>query len=495
MRRYRKWIFVLLSLLLCVLVARQHRSLSAERALGRPMAQEEAFATAPPVLALTTVALGGFRGLIANALWIRAIRLQDEGRYFELVTLSDWITKLQPDNSVVWAMQAWNMTYNISVQFESYSDRWLWVRSGMELLRDEGLRYNPDSVDLYRELAWFFQDKIGSNTDHAHWVYKEAWAGEMVKVVGRSGRLEGLSSDRADVARARVQTLGERYKMDLTLMQQIDHRYGPLDWRTPDAHAIYWSIRGLQNLKHRTDLLPLRRVVWQSVQRSFHRGRLVENQVDRRVEFAPNLDMAENVNRTFEEMKRLEPDKEEYVARAQRHFVGDAISFMYSNSRQADAMRWFELARENFRGMVPEGMTLDEFVVDHVTSQVEKGKMGRIVALLEGLMGQHYYHLALGDDDRANGYALLTRRVWERYQARNRDALGHLSLPSIESLRQRVREQIRNGGHGFSAALRAQLESQSGVTGGREVGSEGRSDSNPQPRPKSPESAPNRPRL
>ena len=143
MRRYRKWMFVLLSLLLCVQVARQHRSLSAERALGRPAAREEAFATAAPVLALTTVALGGFRGLIANALWIRAIRLQDEGRYFEMVTLSDWITKLQPDNSVVWAMQAWNMTYNISVQFESYSDRWLWVRSGMELLRDEGLRYNP----------------------------------------------------------------------------------------------------------------------------------------------------------------------------------------------------------------------------------------------------------------------------------------------------------------------------------------------------------------
>ena len=31
---------------------------------------------APPVLAFTTKALGGFRGLIANALWIRATELQ-----------------------------------------------------------------------------------------------------------------------------------------------------------------------------------------------------------------------------------------------------------------------------------------------------------------------------------------------------------------------------------------------------------------------------------
>jgi len=50
--------------------------------------------TAPPVLAFTTVALGGFRGLIANALWIRAIELQEQDKYFEKVQLTDWITKL-----------------------------------------------------------------------------------------------------------------------------------------------------------------------------------------------------------------------------------------------------------------------------------------------------------------------------------------------------------------------------------------------------------------
>ena len=51
---------------------------------------------APPVLAFTTVALGGFRGLIANALWIRANELQENDKFFEMVQLSDWITKLEP---------------------------------------------------------------------------------------------------------------------------------------------------------------------------------------------------------------------------------------------------------------------------------------------------------------------------------------------------------------------------------------------------------------
>ena len=44
---------------------------------------------APPMLAFTTVALGGFRGLISNALWIRASDLQDEDKFFEAMQLVD----------------------------------------------------------------------------------------------------------------------------------------------------------------------------------------------------------------------------------------------------------------------------------------------------------------------------------------------------------------------------------------------------------------------
>src|SRR6185437_8054050 len=57
---------------------------------------------APPVLAFTTKALGGFRGLISNALWIRASELQEDGKYFEMVQLADWITKLEPNLPSVW---------------------------------------------------------------------------------------------------------------------------------------------------------------------------------------------------------------------------------------------------------------------------------------------------------------------------------------------------------------------------------------------------------
>jgi hypothetical protein len=42
------------------------------------------------------------------------------------------------------------MSYNVSVQIPDLPARWPWVRRGIELLRDEGLRYNPHDPGIYR---------------------------------------------------------------------------------------------------------------------------------------------------------------------------------------------------------------------------------------------------------------------------------------------------------------------------------------------------------
>ena len=69
----------------------------------------------------------------------------------EMVQLADWITKLEPHIVQVWLVQSWNMSFNISVKFSDHGDRWRWVQRGMELLRDEALRYNPEQPLLYAE--------------------------------------------------------------------------------------------------------------------------------------------------------------------------------------------------------------------------------------------------------------------------------------------------------------------------------------------------------
>jgi hypothetical protein len=59
------------------------------------------------------------------------------------------------------------MAYNISVKFkekEFIPDRWRWVERGIELLRDSGLRYNPNDVLIHFQLAQFFQHKMGAES-------------------------------------------------------------------------------------------------------------------------------------------------------------------------------------------------------------------------------------------------------------------------------------------------------------------------------------------
>src|SRR5439155_7130163 len=181
--RFYKAMLLLVSAGLLVSVSVAQRHLNQQRdSLG--LTRVAPLENAPPVLAFTTVALGGFRGLIANALWIRTGDLQEEDKYFEMVQLADWITKLQPHFTTVWIHQAWTMAYNISIKFSDPGDRWPWVLRGIELLRDQGLRYNPKEPLIYRELAWFYQHKMRQNLDDGHDYYKHVWAEQMQQVLG-----------------------------------------------------------------------------------------------------------------------------------------------------------------------------------------------------------------------------------------------------------------------------------------------------------------------
>jgi hypothetical protein len=129
----------------------------------------------PPSLAFATIATGAFRGLVVDALWMRADKLKDEGQFFDARQLAEWITILQPRFASVWEFQAWNMAYNISVAIPATQpdQRWRWVRNGYELLRDEAIsKYKLKNITIYRELARIFQHKIGGVSDDAHKYYK-----------------------------------------------------------------------------------------------------------------------------------------------------------------------------------------------------------------------------------------------------------------------------------------------------------------------------------
>ena len=138
---------------------------------------------APPAVVFTTVALGSFRGLLADILWLRSETLKSKKNYFEMVQLARWITDLQPNYSAGTAYLAWNLAYNISVTSSSKEDRWYWVNEGVKLIRDKAMLYNPDDPMIYRELAWIFLHKMGNLMDDANLYYKNQMAIEMTNIL------------------------------------------------------------------------------------------------------------------------------------------------------------------------------------------------------------------------------------------------------------------------------------------------------------------------
>ncbi|MCM8535839.1 MAG: hypothetical protein NE334_07885 [Lentisphaeraceae bacterium] len=146
-----------------------------------------------PAVVFTTIALGSFRGFIANLLFLRSNRMQEERRYYELHQLAKWIRNLQPRYTKAIAFMAWNMSYNISVTFDTPQERWVWVRKGIDLYLD-AIKNHSGDPDLYWEFGWIFQHKMGMNLDDANRYYKQQWALMMVKLLKENPDMDLLAN-------------------------------------------------------------------------------------------------------------------------------------------------------------------------------------------------------------------------------------------------------------------------------------------------------------
>ena len=336
---------VLLVLLACLLLwaaSSRHAALLATRIAGN-LGEVEPPANAPPLLAFTTVALGGFRGLLADVLWLRAAYLQDKGAYIELVQLSDWITKLEPRDAEVWNFHAWNMAYNVSFMMPELADRWRWVENGIRLLRDEGIVYDPGDPRLYFDLGWIFLHKIGGTTDDANAYFKLQWIAEMTSLLG------GPSPDYDALAKKPevVRRMREQYGLKPEIMREMDAEYGPLDWRVPQTHSLYWAYRGIREARGRSTLF-CDRLLYQSMNELFRHGRLVYRDNGREFGLAPDPRLFDKVCTTYE--KAFAKYKGQNIRTAYGNFLREAVRLLHTVGEADKAHAAFGRLQERFPG-------------------------------------------------------------------------------------------------------------------------------------------------
>ena len=100
---------------------------------------------------------------------------------------AELICRLQPRLGAVWSYLAHDLSYNLAATEDSAEGRWRWIQNGIALLRDHGLRINPDDPELYFQLSRTYQDKIGASFDDFHLEFKNRHASLMIYVLGQPG--------------------------------------------------------------------------------------------------------------------------------------------------------------------------------------------------------------------------------------------------------------------------------------------------------------------
>jgi hypothetical protein len=104
--------------------------------------------------------LGGFRGVVADLLWLRAEEQKRDHDWDRLKTTVELITKLQPHFLSIWTFQGWNLAYNVSVEWDAPNDKYSWIKEGIKFVQ-QGVRKNRRSPDLVWDTAWFYYHKLG----------------------------------------------------------------------------------------------------------------------------------------------------------------------------------------------------------------------------------------------------------------------------------------------------------------------------------------------
>jgi len=131
---------------------------------------------------LALAALGGFRGLAANALMLQAHTAWEQQQWVRVRSSLELATLLQPRVAVFWDAASWHLAWNAAVAAERYGgepnetrrriEARRWVEAGRDLL-ERGTKAVPERALLFQRLGDLYWQRLGDYQAAAE-CYREA---------------------------------------------------------------------------------------------------------------------------------------------------------------------------------------------------------------------------------------------------------------------------------------------------------------------------------
>lgn len=127
--------------------------------------------------------LSGFRGVVADYLWIVAHTHWERREWFRMHRLMEMVCLLQPRSILFWDMSSWHMAWNIAhdarhdpeeprLSKRLWAER-KWIEAGRDLLK-RGIENNPDRYDLWARMAWLLDQRVDDHAASAEYWRKAA---------------------------------------------------------------------------------------------------------------------------------------------------------------------------------------------------------------------------------------------------------------------------------------------------------------------------------
>lgn len=117
-----------------------------------------------PASSAMNLVLLGLRGVAANILWMQAEDAKLHKDFPQLRVTTDSIVRLQPHYVKVWEYNSWNLSYNVSAEWDAVPDRYFWVKEGAKFLQ-RGVQRNRKAPDLYWTVGRVYGHKIGMSDE------------------------------------------------------------------------------------------------------------------------------------------------------------------------------------------------------------------------------------------------------------------------------------------------------------------------------------------
>jgi len=182
----------------------------------------------------------------------------------------------------------------------------------------------------------------------------------------------------------RKRVLREQYHMDAQYMLDLMVKYGPVDWRHPAGHSMYWSAKGvdmaggIRNDEH-IDLINLTRQVIHSQQQLAWFGRIGFDPITRRIDLLPDPRFFEAYNTALKDAREQIESEERYhdnigqnFEAGHENFLQRAVFFSYLYGSEAQARDFFLEAKELYEhkrhnvNSSKYNMTLEDFVFEEM---------------------------------------------------------------------------------------------------------------------------------